>query len=237
MLHRCKEWPIGLLSLWALTPVAQAISVGEITSLIHADQTMLAKEIENTVDGARLVSLRIERISSPMEGGAVLPLEQEAEILSTPANLILPGNAKDIFRIFYDGPKDDQERYYRLNWQDNPVQEDALTKTAKAATATTSASIGTILVVAPRQEQFRYEYQNGAVYNRGNVTFRVVAFGPCKGLNLNEQTICHERYYVMPDVGVRLKFGTLTDRKAHIGIWHRDQFITVKDGVSAEAVK
>ncbi|XDZ50312.1 hypothetical protein AB8Q18_08900 [Neisseriaceae bacterium CLB008] len=217
-------------SVWAVSALAQAISVGEITALIHTDQTMLAKEIENTVDGARLVSLSIERISSPMEGGEALPLSSASEILSTPANLILPGKGKDVFRIFYDGPKDDQERYYRLNWQDNPVQEDGLSKSAKAATATTSASIGTILVVAPRQETFDYEYQNGAVYNRGNVTFRVVAFGPCKTPNPSGQKTCHERYYVMPGVGVKLKFGNLTDKKAHVGIWHRDNFITVNEG-------
>ncbi|MBP6116037.1 MAG: hypothetical protein KBC57_00085 [Neisseriaceae bacterium] len=214
----------------ATSSLVQAISVGEITSLIHTDETMLAKEVENTVDGARLVSLSIERISSPMDGGEVLPMDSASEILSTPANLILPGRGKDIFRIFYDGPKDDQERYYRLNWQDNPVQEDGLSKSAKTATATTSASIGTILVVAPRKETFDYEYLNGAVYNRGNVTFRVVAFGPCKTPNASGQKTCHERYYVMPGVGVKLKYGNLSDKKAHVGIWHRGNFITVNEG-------
>ncbi len=225
---------LTLCTIAVIGSFAQAISVGEITALINTDQTMLAKEIENTVDGARLVSLSIERISSPMEGGTVLPLEFKNEILSTPANLILPGKGKDIFRIFYGGPNDDKERYYRLNWQDNPVQEDGLSKSAKAATATTSASIGTILVVAPRQEQFDYEYQNGAVFNRGNVTFRVVAFGPCPTPNLSGQKTCHERYYVMPGVGVKLKFGNLTDKKAHVGIWHRNNFITVNDNAKRQ---
>ncbi|MFC0226665.1 EcpB family pilus assembly chaperone [Serratia aquatilis] len=216
-------------ALFYVTQV-RAINVGAITSMMAPDQNILAKEVINTVDDARLVSLGVERISSPMEGGTVIPMVSKLELMVTPSNLILPGKGKDVFRVFYAGPKDDKERYYRLVWRDNPVVEEGLSKTRKAATATTSATISTILVVAPRQNNFNYQYRDGVVYNSGNSSFRVVAFGPCKQLQKNQDGSkgCRERYYVMPGLGVHLKFVDVNNKKLNVGIWHNEDYITVK---------
>ncbi|TQI78610.1 hypothetical protein FHU10_1352 [Serratia fonticola] len=209
---------------------ANAINVGSITSIIASDQSVIAKEVINTVDDARMVSLTVERISSPMEGGQVIPMASKQEIMATPSNLILPGNGKDVFQIFYAGPKDNQERYYRLSWHDNPVVEEGLSTTRKAASATTSATIKTILVVTPRQDNFNYQYRDGVVYNTGNSSFRVVAFGPCRKPQPSgdENKSCRERYYVMPGLGVHLKVIDLNNPRRSIGIWHNEKYITVK---------
>ncbi|MBG3081766.1 hypothetical protein I4632_16300 [Proteus mirabilis] len=209
---------------------AAAIHVGAITETMLSDQTILAKEIENNVDQARLVGLSIERISSPLEDGKVLPLVNN-EILISPANLILPGKTKESFKIFYKGPSDNQERYYRLVWRDDPVTETGSTQNAKAATATTSAMISTILVVAPRQEKFDYQFDKEArvVFNTGNSSFRTVATGDCMpdAVTKNENNRCSERYYVMPGLGVKLKQVDVQSKKATVGIWHNDDFIIV----------
>lgn len=209
---------------------ASAINVGTITSIIPPDQSIIAKEVTNTVDDARLVSLSIEKISSPMENGEMIPMQGVQEIMVTPANLILPGNEKDVFKVFYTGPKDDKERYYRLVWRDNPVVEEGMSKTKKMASATTSATISTILVVTPRQDNFNYQYRDGVVYNLGNSSFRVVTSGPCKQPKNSEEKSkgCHERYYVMPGLGVNLKFVDINNPKISIGIWRNIDYINVK---------
>lgn len=117
---------LALLSILPLK-MSFAVNVGNITEIISSDEDSLAKEIENTVNTARLVNLTIEKIDSPLEGGKVIPVTDPNEILSTPANLILPGQAKDVFKIIYQGPKDDKERYYRLNWKDDPIGESGVT--------------------------------------------------------------------------------------------------------------
>ena len=61
----------------------------------------------------------------------IIPITDPNEILSTPANLILPGHASDVFKIIYQGPKDDKERYYRLNWKDDPIAENGITQSSK----------------------------------------------------------------------------------------------------------
>lgn len=219
-----------LSPLFLYSHFAAAIHVGPITEMMASDQTILAKEIENNVDQARLVGLSIERITSPLDNGKVIPLPNN-EILISPANLILPGKTKEHFKIYYKGPADNQERYYRLVWRDDPVSEEGSTQNKKSATATTSAMISTILVVAPRQENFNYRFdkEKRVVYNTGNSAFRTVATGDCMpdAVTKNENNRCSERYYVMPGLGVKLKQVDVQSKKATVGVWHNDDFIIV----------
>lgn len=204
-----------------------AINVGEVTSIMLTTEASLAKEISNPTDAARLVSLRVERISSPMEGGVVIPMENKSELLSTPANMIMPGNSKENFRVFYNGPADDKERYYRLSWADEPVTDDNDTTTKKQGQAMTSAIINTILVVSPRKERFDFVKKGNGVENTGNSSFRVIAFGPCKDKNKDTGQGCRERYYVMPGESINFQHVDFTQSKSRIGIWHGPKYINV----------
>ncbi|HHR5860536.1 TPA: hypothetical protein ACS70L_003301 [Providencia alcalifaciens] len=207
-----------------------AVNVGNITEILSSDENSLAKEIENTVGTARLVNLTIDKISSPLEDGQIIPISNHNEILSTPSNLILPGKTKDVFKIIYQGPEDDKERYYRLNWKDEPIGEIGATQSQKSALATTSATISTIFVVAPRIEKFRYKYTKSRVSNIGNSSFRIAASGPCltNKQKFGIEGFCRERYYLMPNLSVELQFVDLEDRRSSIGIWHKGEFIVIK---------
>ncbi|UWX91876.1 hypothetical protein N2K86_14430 [Enterobacter mori] len=223
-----KYLPIAILVGIATSFSSWAINVGDITSIMTSDESSLSKEIINTTDSARYVSVTVKQLSSPLPGGVEMNLANPGELLSTPANLILPGDAKDVFRFFYKGPEDDKERYYRLQWIDEPVSESVATKAGKAATATASAEIGTILVVAPRKERFDYSRQGDLITNTGNVSFRVIAYGVCKDPALDQGKGCRERYYVMPGTKIRLQKSDVSNSRTRIGIWHGKQFITVK---------
>nr|WP_042111208.1 hypothetical protein [Acinetobacter rudis] len=205
-----------------------AINVGDVTSIIEAKQSLIAKEIENPSETARFVGLKVQRLSSPMEGGEIIPMESAAEILSTPSGLVLPGTAKDIFKIIYQGPADDQERYYRLSWLDAPVGSSEDSTAPKTAQASAVAQINTILVVAPRKQKFDYTYKDGQVTNTGNVSFRIVAAGACKDVTKDiDGKGCRERYYVMPNKSLTLKYTQTADPKTNIGIWHDSEYINV----------
>ena len=173
-----------------------AINVGEITSIMTSAESS------------------VKQLSSPLAGGVEIKPVNSGELLSTPANLILPGQAKDVFRFFYKGPADDLERYYRLQWIDEPVTESAETRANKMAVATASAEIGS---------------RNGDVItNTGNVSFRVIAYGACKDKARDQGRGCRERYYIMPGTKIKLQFTDISNSRSRIGIWHGKQFITVK---------
>jgi Mat/Ecp fimbriae periplasmic chaperone len=214
-----------ILFLSILSFHAHAVSVGDITSIIDSNEVILVKEIENTTPVARYIGLKIEKITSPTAEGKVIPLNSN-EILSTPSGLVLPGNGKDIFRIIYNGPQDNQERYYRLSWLDAPISSARDSTADKAALATTSAIINTILVVSPRQDKFDYIYEGGTVKNLGNVSFRIVAAGECLDPSKDiENKGCRERYYVMPGKSVSLKYTDWKSSKTHLGIWYNGKYI------------
>lgn len=223
-----KKLTAALLAGFLTSFSTWAINVGDITSIMTAGENSLSKEITNTTDSARFVSVSVKRLSSPLADGVEIKPANPGELLSTPASLILPGQATDVFRFFYNGPADDTERYYRLQWIDEPVSESAETKASKLAVATASAEIGTILVVAPRKERFDYSRQGDVISNSGNVSFRVIAYGACKEKARQNGKGCRERYYIMPGTKIKLQFTDVNNPRSHIGIWHGKRFITVK---------
>lgn len=76
-----------------------AINVGDITSIMTSTESSLSKEITNTTDSARFVSVSVKQLSSPLADGVEIKPANNGELLSTPANLILPGQATDVFRF------------------------------------------------------------------------------------------------------------------------------------------
>lgn len=217
------------LSLLWLPMYSQAMNVGEITSFILSSNSVLSKQVSNPSDTARLVALSVKRIKTPMEEGGEIAFDTEAEILSTPASMVLPSGAKDNFRIFYQGPQDDQERYYRLAWIDQPVSEISTSTNKKSGVATTSAEINTLLVVAPRREKFDYTREKNIIHNRGNASFRVVAVGKCVDPKRDiDGKGCRERYYVMPHTHAAISNVDLQHANSQLGIWHNQQYIVVK---------
>ncbi|MEN0617222.1 hypothetical protein ABK730_24220 [Klebsiella indica] len=215
---------IGLL-LSGMTP-ALALDVGDISSFINSDSSTLSKEIRNTTDSGRLVNIRMERLSSPLDDGNVIPMDKPDEILLTPASLLLPAQANDVIRFFYKGPADDKERYYRIVWFDQALSDAQRNSAARSAVATASARIGTILVVAPRKVNFRYQYADGKLVNTGNATLRILAYGPC--LKAAEGKECKENYFLMPGKERRFTRVNVADKRGRVALWQGEQFVPVK---------
>lgn len=92
---------LGLL-LAGVSP-AQALDVGDISSFMNSGSSTLSKTIKNSTDSGRLINIHLERLSSPLDGGQVIPMDKPDEVLLTPASLLLPAQASDVIRFFYKG--------------------------------------------------------------------------------------------------------------------------------------
>ena len=213
------------LLLSTMTP-ALALDVGDISSFMNSGSSTLSKEIKNTTDSGRLINIHMERRSSPLDGGKVIPMDKQDEILLTPASLLLPAKASDVIRFFYKGPADDKERYYRIVWFDQALSDAQRNGSTRSAVATASARIGTILVVAPRKANFRYQYANGTLVNTGNATLRILAYGPC--LKPADGKECKENYFLMPGKERRFTRVNVADKKGRVALWQGEQFVPVK---------
>ncbi|HEI8865758.1 TPA: hypothetical protein SLG40_001227 [Serratia odorifera] len=221
-----KRFHLALCLLFPLSQTAFALDVGEISAFMHSDHARLSKEIRNTTDSGRLVNINVERISSPLESGQVMAMESKDEMLLSPASVMLPANAREVIRFYYNGPSDAQERYYRIVWFDQALSDAEENSARRNAVATTSARIGTILVVAPRQDRFNYQFRNGKIKNTGNATFKVVAYGTCLTHKIPEG--CKENYFVMPGREKAFSRVDVNDKKGRVALWHGEQFIPVK---------
>lgn len=217
--------PKILVACLLLIPgISQAINVGAVTTFIDADSQEIAKQIENGSDQARLVTITVTRISSPEEGGQEIPMEVDGELMLSPSRLMLPANAKNNVRFFYKGPQDGKERYYRIRWLDTALSMDDQRNERRQAVATTSAQIGTILVVTPRQQQFAYDLKEDILTNKGNASYRTMAYGPC----LKSKELCKETYYDLPGKKRNFKQVNMRDPKSHLGLWLGQEFVVVK---------
>ena len=205
---------------------ALALDVGDISSFMNSDASVLSKEIKNTTESGRLINIHVERLSSPLEGGSVIPMDTQDEVLLTPASLLLPAKSRDVIRFFYKGPADSKERYYRIVWFDQALSDAQRDSARRSAVATASARIGTILVVAPRKADYRYQYANGTLVNTGNATLRILAYGPC--LKPADGKECKENYYLMPGKERRFTRVNVADKNGRVALWQGEQFVPVK---------
>ncbi|MGL6646558.1 hypothetical protein ACSZOH_14920 [Aeromonas caviae] len=217
---------LKITAIWLLLipGISQAINVGAVTTFIDAGSQEVAKQIENGSDQARLVTISVTRITSPEEGGQEIPMEVSGELMLSPSRLMLPANARNNVRFFYKGPQDDKERYYRIRWLDTALSVDDQRNERRQAVATTSAQIGTILVVTPRQHRFAYDLKDDTLTNQGNASYRTVAYGPC----LKGEELCKETYYDLPGKQRRFKQVNMRDPKSHLGLWLGQEFVVIK---------
>lgn len=205
---------------------AYALDVGNITSFLNSDSSVLNKEIKNPTDTGRLVNIKVERISSPLEDGKIIPTEKPGEILMTPASLLLPAKANENIRFFYKGLEDDKERYYRIVWFDQALSDVQQGNTTRSAMATASARIGTILVVAPRKVKYSHIYDNGKITNTGNATLRILAYGPC--LKRVKDKECKENYFLMPGRDRKFSRVDVNNKNSRVALWQGESFVSVK---------
>ena len=205
---------------------AWAVDVGDITSFIYSNSTILSKEIKNPTSSGRLINIYIERISDPLESGQKIPMQSDDELLLSPASLLLPAQSNETVRFYYNGPADNTERYYRIIWFDQALSETSKNNNVRHAIATASARISTILVVSPRKIQYDYKYANGTIENKGNATLRVIAYGPC--LEDKGENSCKESYYLLPGRARKFIRVNVADPSGRVALWQADQFVSVK---------
>ena len=86
----------AFLFLLFISSSALAINVGKVTTIIPADADSTAKEIKNEADSVRIVSVRAQRISSPMDEGIVINPEKVDELLLTPTRMVMPAGTSNI---------------------------------------------------------------------------------------------------------------------------------------------
>lgn len=213
-----------LVTAW---PV-HAIQLDDMSMFISPKSNMIGQKVENPSSVAHLVTISVEAIDSPYTM-KVLPVGSsgKSEIQFTPERILIPAGGSEFVKFYYHGAKDEKERYYRVTWIDDPLSQNIKNSSDKSIAMHAIASVGTILVVQPRVENFAYKYRSGKLLNVGNSSFRMVAYGPCKSKS-SKQKSCKMNGPIAPGHEFNLGKIDLSSDDAHVGIWRHGQLIPVE---------
>ncbi len=159
---------------------AQAIYLSSGVFTLESDRPFFSRQFVNNTKDTNLYVISAYRINRPGSDERPRPLEK-GEILYTPLRKMLEPGAWEYFKIFYRGPADDRERYYRITIKEIPANAVALPNHSKTPLVSPIVALDTILVVRPRQMRFTYHYdpQAGVLKNTGNTYFRVMIHQRC----------------------------------------------------------
>ena len=173
----------ALLTLGCLlaAPLAQAISVGNLTFSLPAEADFASKRVVNNNKSARLYRITVSAIDRP-GGSEVRSRSVDGELLFAPRQLALQAGESEYFKFYYHGPRDNRERYYRVSFREIPTRN--LTRRSPTGGEVSMEPVvvmDTILVVRPRQVQFKWSFDKaaGTVSNTGNTWFKLLIKPGC----------------------------------------------------------
>ena len=170
-----------LLLALGLSSAAQAITVGNLTFSLSAEEDFAPKRVVNNNKSARLYRVSVAAIDRP-GGKEVRSRPADGELLFAPRQLTLQAGESEYFKFYYHGPKDNRERYYRVSFREIPTSSYVMRN--KSGTEVSMAPVivmDTILVVRPRQINFKWVYDRaaGTVSNKGNSWFKLLIKPGC----------------------------------------------------------
>lgn len=185
-----------LMVLLFLASSAQAISVSSYIYEMEANEEFIAKSVTNDTAEFNTYRVSVFKIDRPGPGGENILYQKDRELIFAPLFLNIPAGQTDYFKLLYIGPKDDQERYYRIDFLESKMGglEDVKEGGAQSVFVP-SISFSTVFIVRPRKQNLKYDLneQQGYLKNIGNTTFRLIVSQGCDGSD--EDAI---QFYMLP---------------------------------------
>lgn len=204
-------------------PLAQAISVGNLTFSVPAEADFASKRVVNNNKSARLYRIAVSAIDRP-GGSEVRSRPVDGELLFAPRQLVLQSGESEYFKFYYHGPRDNRERYYRVSFREIPTRN--LTRRSPTGGEVSMEPVvvmDTILVVRPREVQFKWSFDKvaGTVSNTGNTWFKLLIKPGCD--STEEEG---DAWYLRPGDVVRQP---ALRQPGNLYLVYNDKFIKISD--------
>ncbi|MCX8963865.1 molecular chaperone [Erwinia psidii] len=162
---------------------AGAVFLDSLVFDITPDKSFTSRAVLNDTTRNNLYQLTVFKIDKPGRGGENRITGGDKEVLYSPLRFTVQPGEKDYFKLFYRGPSDDQERYYRVIFRESPVLLFPLKQEKQHMYAIPVIALSTLLIVRPRNVKldFTFDEENGTIRNTGNTFFRVIIQKGCHG--------------------------------------------------------
>lgn len=185
-------------ALLCLLSSVQPASAAYFDSLIYdmtADRTFISRPMVNDTDRTNLYTLTAYKIDRPGKGGENRISGGEMEVVYTPLKFTVQPGGKEYFKLFYRGPQDNIERYYRVIFKESPIRLFPFKNQQQNTDIIPVVAVSTLLVVRPRKTNLAFEVdeKTGVIRNTGNTFFRVIIQQGCNGNDESSQ-----QFYMLP---------------------------------------
>jgi len=175
------KYIVILLSIIFTSANLQAMYFSSYIYEMGSQEDFISKYITNDTETTNLYSISTYAIEKPSNTNEIRINTKDKELLYAPLRSMIDKKATNLFKIFYRGPKDDKERYYRVVFTETPLTLYDNNQPAQTSTYIPSIALSTILIIRPRKQKFDYvvDESKGTLKNTGNTFFRAIVHNQC----------------------------------------------------------
>lgn len=181
--------PLIFVRIWlfvvsvAIAPAAGAVYLNSLVYEMQPDEKFISLPVTNDTTRTNLYTLDVFEISKPtvathsrLEGAGM-------QVVFSPLRFTVEPEGRDFFKLYYQGPEDSVERYYRIVIKESSIKLFPFNDKNKNSDVNSVLSMSFFLIVRPRIHKFAYEVNEsaGIIKNTGNTFFRVVIQNGCNG--------------------------------------------------------
>lgn len=150
---------------------------------VAPEASFISRAVKNDTARNNLYELTTVKIDKPGKGGEKRIFRGEKEVLYTPLRLTSQPGETAYFKLFYRGPEDETERYYRVIFRESPVMLFPFLQRKQNMDIIPVIAVSTLLIVRPRKAKlaFTVDEKKGTLQNSGNTFFRVIIQNGCHG--------------------------------------------------------
>ncbi|WP_155627745.1 hypothetical protein [Burkholderia territorii] len=214
---KLKTILIAALAASSTTQVS-AIGIGSLTTEMQESEFYVVKQIKNDDSVAKFVSFQIKQVNNPRQ--LKILSVQKNDVLVSPATVFLPPKRSADVKIYYQGLRDNNERYYQLSFIEQSVSSQSNISDGVSLSARQRLRLSSVLVVRPRLIRFKYEQDDhGRVRNVGNTFVQVTATGSCKEKQSSEPHPCSRSIFLLPGESSDLRKEKDIVSIQGVGVW------------------
>ena len=182
MTSAALSFGIGILSALFTLP-ASAVYFNAIVYDMDASQNFISRPIINDTGRSNLYTISAYKIARPGAGNEPPVVASDKDLIWSPLKFTVQPDGKEYFKLYYRGPEDNIERYYRVVFKETPIALFPFRQTQKNMDIIPVVAMSTILIVRPRKTELKYDIdeENGVIRNTGNTFFRVILQKGCNG--------------------------------------------------------
>lgn len=165
-----------------ITP-ASAVYFNSIIYDMDSGKDFISRKIVNDTQRVNFYTIEAYKIDRPGKGDERVIIDKDKDLVWSPLKFTIQPDGGEYFKLYYRGPKDRTERYYRVVFKESPIALLSYTKDSKRTDIVPVVAMSTILIVRPRKIDFKYDIDeaSGTITNTGNTYFRVILQTGCSG--------------------------------------------------------